>query len=95
MSTTPDFMEYFGLRRMPAAMLTLLHKTKSGGVPIERLATTCGSKSVPSCRGYLVEVRAAMECEAVDFEGGLYRLTEIGHAECELAISECQKARAS
>ncbi len=92
--TTPElaFADYFGFNATHARMLAAFFRNPNSLFPISRLALLTGL-SESSVEVYLCRIRQDMEAEAIDTIKGMYGLTDVGAAECRLAIREYRKAR--
>ena len=81
------FREWFGLTRAQADLLLALYDARGELLtPAELAVRTAVSKG--SISFHLVDIRRALEAEAVDTEPRCgYRLTEEGLAECRAALA--------
>jgi hypothetical protein len=79
------FCGWFGITVQAAELLTILHELQGERIAVraitERLSTSFSCVYVQ-----IHKLKAAMECEAIDFGLGGYSLTEIGMAECDGAL---------
>jgi len=81
-----DFAEWFGLRPAEARLLATLYLAGGRPCPVDRLADA-GKIGPPTVSVRVFHVRSAMEAEAIDSAKGQgYWLTDVGMAECKLAI---------
>ncbi len=80
------FREWFGLTRAAADLLVALYDARGELMTVRELAAAAGV-APGSVTFHLVDVRAALEAEALDTERGKgYRLSEEGLAECRDAL---------
>ena len=80
------FREWFGLTRAQADLLRALYDADGGLMTPRELAAAAGV-AAGAISYHLVDIRRALEAEAVDTEPGHgYRLTEEGLAECRAAL---------
>lgn len=82
------FTHYFGLSRRPASLLVVLYEGRHAHHPGESLAVL--TLTTPrAIQEQIRQLRATLETEAIDFaDGAGYRLTDVGVAECDTALSE-------
>jgi hypothetical protein len=80
------FREWFGLTRAQANILAELYAAAGGFRTSRELGAAAGT-AAGSAPFHLVDIRKALEVEAVDSEPGRgYRLTDEGMAECRDAL---------
>ena len=76
-SVTPEELAFAAMFGLPAHVSAILAKLYASD-----------EVSLRADRRHISELRAAMECEAIDTTSAGYRLTEQGRAECDRTLEE-------